>query len=164
MNVISLTQVRISLFANYFTHFYDRITFFYIATTVRKPIAGNYRVSKKNWSLSYWTTLRTYCWNSWFAINLSGCGGQCQTPTPTESDNGINKIFLCVVPPTWPPWRQMQTTNNTIRVYNQQDVVTNVRKKFSMQISTALEFLVRCFRSINGLLIWYASYTGHKSI
>ena len=41
--------------------------------------------------------------NSWFAINLLGCGTQCQPPTPAGSDNGTNKIFLCVVPPTWPP-------------------------------------------------------------
>ena len=40
---------------------------------------------------------------SWFAINLSGCGTQCQPPTPAGSDNGTNKIFLCVVPPIWPP-------------------------------------------------------------
>ena len=40
---------------------------------------------------------------SWFAINLSGYGEQCQPPTPAGSDNGINNIFLCVVPPTWPP-------------------------------------------------------------
>ena len=40
---------------------------------------------------------------SWFTINPSGYGGQCQPPTPAESDNGINNIFLCVVPPTWPP-------------------------------------------------------------
>ena len=50
--------------------------------------------------------------NSWFAINLSGCGTQCQPPTPAGSDNGTNKIFLCVVPPTWPPYRQMQTINS----------------------------------------------------
>ena len=36
--------------------------------------------------------------NSWFAINLSGYGGQCQPPTPAGSDNGINNIFLYVVP------------------------------------------------------------------
>ena len=40
---------------------------------------------------------------SWFVINLSGCGGQCQPPTLAGSDNEINNIFLCVVPPTWPP-------------------------------------------------------------
>ena len=40
---------------------------------------------------------------SWFEINLSGCGGQCQPLTPGGSNIGINKIFLCVVPPTWPP-------------------------------------------------------------
>ena len=49
---------------------------------------------------------------SWFAINLSGCAGQCQPPTPAGSDNAPNNIlFCCVVPPTWPPWRQMQTIN-----------------------------------------------------
>ena len=37
---------------------------------------------------------------SWFAINLSGCARQCQPPTPAGSDNGINNIFYCVVPPT----------------------------------------------------------------
>ena len=31
---------------------------------------------------------------SWFAINLSGCGKQCQPPTPAGSDNGTNNIFL----------------------------------------------------------------------
>ena len=49
--------------------------------------------------------------NSWFAINLSGCARQCQPPTPAGSDNATNQIFYCVVPPTWPPWRQMQTIN-----------------------------------------------------
>ena len=48
-------------------------------------------------------TIRFSSQNSWFAISLSGCGGQCQPPTPAGSDNGINNIFLCVVPPTWPP-------------------------------------------------------------
>ena len=32
--------------------------------------------------------------NSWFAINLSGCGTQCQPPTPAGSDNGTNKLFF----------------------------------------------------------------------
>ena len=48
---------------------------------------------------------------SWFAINHSECGGQCQPPTPAGSDNGINNIFFCFVPPTWLAWRQMQTIN-----------------------------------------------------
>ena len=48
---------------------------------------------------------------SWFAINLLECGGQCQPRTPAGSDSGINDIFLGVVPPTWPPCRQMQTIN-----------------------------------------------------
>ena len=51
------------------------------------------------------------CSYSWFAINLSGCTRQCQPPTPAGSDNWTNNIFFCVIPPTWPPWRQMQTTN-----------------------------------------------------
>ena len=48
---------------------------------------------------------------SYFAINLLGCGGQCQPRTPAGSGNGINNMFLCVVPPTWLPSRQMQTIN-----------------------------------------------------
>ena len=40
---------------------------------------------------------------SWFAINLSGCSGQCQPPKPAGYDNGINNMFFCAVPPTWPP-------------------------------------------------------------
>ena len=48
--------------------------------------------------------------NSWFAISLLGCGGQCQPPTPAGSNNGINDIFLCVVPQM--PWRQIQIINN----------------------------------------------------
>ena len=32
---------------------------------------------------------------------------QCQPPTPARSYNGTNNIFFCVVPPTWPPRRQM---------------------------------------------------------
>ena len=40
---------------------------------------------------------------SWFAINLSGCGRQCQPPTPAGSNNGTNNIFFCVIPPIWPP-------------------------------------------------------------
>ena len=42
-------------------------------------------------------------WNSWFAINLSGCCRQWQPPTPAGSDNGTNNIFFCILPPTWPP-------------------------------------------------------------
>ena len=37
------------------------------------------------------------------SISAWGCGGQCQPPTPAGSDNGINNIFFCVVPSTWPP-------------------------------------------------------------
>ena len=57
-------------------------------------------------NLMYTTDIHS---NSRFAINLSGYGGQCQPPTSAGSDNGINNIFFCVVPPTWPPYRQMQT-------------------------------------------------------
>ena len=39
---------------------------------------------------------------SWFAINLWGCGSQCQLPTPAGTDSVTNNIFFCVVPPTWP--------------------------------------------------------------
>ena len=57
--------------------------------------------------------IRSFSSNSWFAISLSGYGGQCQPPTPAGSNNGINDIFFCVIPPTWPPRRQMQTINCT---------------------------------------------------
>ena len=53
------------------------------------------------------------CKYSWFAINLSGWAKQCQPPTPAESDNAPNNICYCVVPPTWPPRCQMETTNSS---------------------------------------------------
>ena len=31
---------------------------------------------------------------SWFGINFSGCGGQCQPLTLAGPDNGINNIFF----------------------------------------------------------------------
>ena len=43
------------------------------------------------------------CLYPWFATDLSGCGEQCQPPTSAGSDNGIDNIFLCVVPPKRPP-------------------------------------------------------------
>ena len=50
---------------------------------------------------------RTYFWlqldYSWFAINLWGCGRQCQPSAPTGPNNGTNNIFACVIPWTWPP-------------------------------------------------------------
>ena len=45
---------------------------------------------------------------------LSECGRQCQPPTPAGSNNRINNKFICVVPPTWPPWRQIQTINSNV--------------------------------------------------
>ena len=61
---------------------------------------------------------------SWFVINLLGCGGQYQPPTPAGSESGINNIFLCVVPSTWPPpWPQMQTINSRI---NKELIFNNV--------------------------------------
>ena len=41
--------------------------------------------------------------NSCFAINLWGCGRQCQPPTPAGSNNETNNIFFCVIPPIWLP-------------------------------------------------------------
>ena len=39
-----------------------------------------------------------------FAINLIGCGSQCQPPMPAASNNRTNNIFFCVILGGTPCW------------------------------------------------------------
>ena len=53
----------------------------------------------------------------WFAIDLSGYGGQFQPPTPAGSNNGIHNTFHLVVPLTWPPWGQQHNARNKSKLH-----------------------------------------------
>ena len=99
LDVLSEKILQVSIYCSYV----------YIYTFEFNFVFPHIVISQKKWtylhvfeeeSLEKKYSTRPY---SWFAINLSGCGTQCQPPTPAGSDNGTNKIFLCVVPPTWPP-------------------------------------------------------------
>ena len=79
-------------------------------------------------------------------MSFSGCGGQCQPPTPAGSNNGINNIFLFVVPPTWPPWRQMQTINTP--EYN--NAFTSWYK--SAYFNNNDKLLIKCMKNFNKIL------------
>ena len=74
------------------------ITSIYVYCNIVQPVYADLCTVK---TMNFWYNEQSS--NTWFAINLSGCGTQCQPPTPAGCDNGTNKIFLCVVPPTWPP-------------------------------------------------------------
>ena len=50
---------------------------------------------------------------------------------PAESDNGNDSIFLCVVPPAWPPRGQMQTINSWLKFHRHLKVILKAKSGLS---------------------------------